>query len=304
MRMVLLGSALLLLVGAAMSAPGDLEDAYQKLRDAQAKNDPALVKKLAAETCALARKAIETPAPQDESEKETWNGMVENARRIELYTEYALYATAIQGTPATTVELLSALEEQNPKSQYLDAAYARYFLALNQTGAAAKIVPVAQRAVAHHPDNEDVLLVLADSALNANQSDRAANYASRLVDVLNKHGKPEGYSAADWERKRTAALGRAHWICGVVYSSQNKYTPADRELRAALPLIEGNEAMLSTAYFHLGVVNYQIGRLTNNKALVLEAAKFSDKAASMKGPYAQQAWKNAHIMRTEAVKMH
>lgn len=304
MRLFSFGSAFLLFVGAALAAPGDLEDTYQKLQDAQTKNDPALVKKLAAETCALARKAIASPAPESESEKEAWNATVENARRMELYTEYALYATAVQGKPATTVDLLSALEEQNPNSKYLDAAYAQYFLALNQTGAAAKIVPVAQKAVEHHPDNEDVLLVLADSALNASQSDRAVGYASRLVDVLNKHGKPEGLSAADWERKRTAALGRAHWICGVVYSSQNKYTPADRELRAALPLIQGNEAMLSTALFNLGVVNYQIGRLTNNKALVLEAAKFSDKAASMKGPYAEQAWKNAHIMRTEAVKMH
>jgi hypothetical protein len=56
--------------------------------------------------------------------------------------------------------------------------------------------------------------------------------------------------------------------------------------------------------FHLGVVNYELGRLTNNKPRVLEAAKFSDRAAAMNTPYAQQAWRNAQVMRTEALKMH
>ena len=65
-----------------------------------------------------------------------------------------------------------------------------------------------------------------------------------------------------------------------------------------------NAGMTAAALFHLGLVNYQLGRMTNNKPLVLEAAKFSDRAATMKSPYAQQAWRNAHAMRTEAQAMH
>lgn len=210
----------------------------------------------------------------------------------------------MQGKPATTVDLLSALEQQNPKSRYLDLAYARYLYALSQTGQSAKIPAIAEKAIEHHPDNEDLLLVLADTAMNRKQGDRALRYSTRLVSVLEKHPAPEGMSAADWQKKRAASLGRAHWIAGLIYSEQNKYSPADKELRAALPLIEGNEAMVAAALFNLGVVNYQLGRLTNNKARVLEAAKFSDRAAAMNSPFATQAWKNAHIMRTEAVKMH
>lgn len=304
MRLFSRSLLLVLFAGAVFAAPGELEDTFRKLQEAQKQNDPALVKKLAAETCALARKVIATPAPESEAEEQVWASTVENARLIEVNTEYALYVTAIQAKPETTVDLLSALEEQNPKSRYLDLAYARYLYALAQTGQSAKIPAIAEKAIEHHPDNEDLLLVLADTAMNRKQSDRALRYSTRLVSVLEKHPVPEGMSAADWKKKRAAALGRGYWIAGLIYTEQNKYSPADKALRAALPLIEGDESMTAAALFNLGVVNYQLGRLTNDKPRVLEAAKFSDRAAAMKSPFATQAWKNAHIMRTEALKMH
>jgi tetratricopeptide (TPR) repeat protein len=303
MRLSAIGVTVLLFVGPALPAPDDLEDAHRSLQEAQSKKDAALVKKLAAQTCALARKEISAPAPEGDNYKEAWTKRVTYARGVELHTEYALYATAVQGPPAITVELLSALEEQNPKSKYLEEAYARYFLALNQTGASAKILAVAEKAIAQFPDNEDLLRVLADTALSRKQNDRALRYASHLIAVLGKHPKPEGISAADWQRKRNASLGRGYWIAGIVQSEQNKYSAADKALRAALPLVEGDEGMMAAALFHLGLVNYQLGRLTNSRPLVLDAAKFSDRAAAMKSPYAQQAWRNAHIMRTEALKM-
>jgi hypothetical protein len=39
------------------------------------------------------------------------------------------------------------------------------------------------------------------------------------------------------------------------------------------------------------------------KSQVLEAAKFSEQCAAIKGPLADQSWRNAHAMRTEAEKM-
>jgi len=57
--------------------------------------------------------------------------------------------------------------------------------------------------------------------------------------------------------------------------------------------------MTAAALFHLGLVNYQLGRMTNNKPLVLEAAKFSD-GRDDEEPVRAAAWRNAHAMRTEA----
>jgi tetratricopeptide (TPR) repeat protein len=303
MRLSVIGFGVLLIAGALPALPGDLEDAYKNLKEAEAKKDPAQVKKLAGETCALARRDASLPAPVDDDEKEEWKNHVAYARDVETYTEYALFVAAIQAPPAAAADLLAALEQQNPKSKYLEDAYGRYFLALNQMGEASKIPAVAETALANFPDNEDLLLVLADSAMSNRQSDRALDYAGRLVAVLNNHAKPEGMSDSDWEAKRSAALGRGYWISGMVRSERSQFFEADRDLRAALPLIKGNDAMLAPALFSLGVANYQLGKTAKNKAQVLEGAKFSEQAAAIKSPLAAQASTNARAMRAEALKM-
>jgi tetratricopeptide (TPR) repeat protein len=302
MNLAVLSFAVFLAAPPPVIGPGDLETAFQNIKDAVAKKDAAQVKKLAAQTCALARETANAPAPQDEDEQEAWKNHVAFARDVELYTEYALYATAIQGPPETTVDLLAALEQQNPKSKYLADAYGSYFYALHQTGAAAKIPAIAEKAVANFPDNDDALLVLADTAMNRKQTDRALGYAKRLTAVLSRHPKPEGMSAGEWERKRSAGLGRGYWIAGVIEGEKGQYFDCDKDLRAALPLV-GNDTMKATALFYLGMANYQLGKMTMKKALVLEGMKFSQEAAKYQGPLAQQAWHNAMVMRDEAAKM-
>jgi hypothetical protein len=298
-----LSVALCLMAGSAVALADELDDAFQSLKQAETEKNAAQVKKLAAETHALASKVISAPAPESEDEKEVWKSRLAYAKDIDLHTEYALFVTAIQSPAATTVELLSALEEQNPKSKYLDQAYGNYLVALNQTGAAAKIPAIAEKGLASFPDNEDLLLFLAENAMTRQQPDRAVTYATRLTTALNRHSKPENLSAADWERKKTAALGRGYWIAGVIHGERNQYALADKELRAALPLIKGSDAMLAPALFYLGVCNYQLGKMTNDKKRVLEAAGFSDQAAAIAGPYQQQAWKNAQLIKTDAGRM-
>jgi hypothetical protein len=89
----------------------------------------------------------------------------------------------------------------------------------------------------------------------------------------------------------------------VIHGEKQQYMAADKDLRAALPLIKGNDAMMGPALFHLGVANYNLGKMTNSKAKVLEGAKFSEDCAKITGPYTEQAWHNASIMKTEASQM-
>ncbi len=303
MKLSCLSMALLLIAGPTVAFADDLSDAFANLKKAEESKDAAQVKKLAAEVHTLASKMIGAPAPESEDEKAAWNERLTYAKDVDLHSEYALFATAVQSPPATLIELVAALEEQNPKSKYLDQAYGAYLLALNQTGASAKILPIAEKGLANFPDNEDLLLYLAESSMTRKQPDRAAALATRLTSVMNRHSKPEGMSAADWERKRTAVLGRGYWMAGVIHGEQNQYMLADKELRAALPLIKGTDAMTAPALYWLGVSNYHLGKMTNSKKRVLEGATFSDQAAAIAGPYQQQAWKNAQIMKTEAGRM-
>ena len=303
MILSLVSLAVLLHAGPMKTDPEDLEAAFKNLQLAESTKDAAEVKRLSIQTAKLAREIIATPAPADSEDKEYWPKKVAWARDIELHTEYALYATALAAAPEVAVDLFTNLESQNPKSQYLDGAYASYFVALTKTGAAAKIPAVAEKALANFPENEDLLLLLADAAMNQKQADRAINYSGRLLTVLGKHSKPEGMPAADWERKRGAATTRAHWISGLMYAEKNNFYAADKDLRAALPAVQGNPAMLAPTLFYLGVSNYQLGKTYMRKAQVLEAAKFSKQAAAIPGALSQQAWRNAQVMQTEADRM-
>lgn len=296
----------LLLAGAAAIArttDDDIEETFKQLKAAEAAKDAALVKQFAVETCNLAKKRATEPPPENDAQKEWWAKHLVYLQDVQSHAEYALFSTAIQSPPAATVDLLSTLEQLNPASKYLDDAYPSYFFALSKTGAAAKIPAVAERALKNFPNNEDALVVMADSAMDRKQTDRAAVFAERAIAVLAKHPKPDGLPAADWERKRSLATGRCRWIAGVAHGEKGQHYEADRDLRAALPLIAGNDTMTASALFYLGVANYQLGAAMRDRARILEAAKFSDQAAAIKGPLSQHAWRNAQAMRAEAQKL-
>jgi tetratricopeptide (TPR) repeat protein len=293
----------LLSAGPMKSDPEDLENAFKSLQQAESTKDAAEIKRLSVLTAKLAREFIASPAPEGDEAKEIRTKRLAWARDIEVHTEYSLYATALTAAPAVAIDLFATLEQLNPKSKYMDIAYGSYFSALAKTGAAAKIPAVAEKALASLPENEDLLLVLADTAMNQKQTDRALNYAQRLVAVLGRHTAPEGIAVADWERKRAAAISRAHWIAGLMHCQKNSFFEGNRDLRAALPSVQGNQAMLAPTLFYLGVANYQLGKTYMRKAQVLEAVKFSEQAAAIPGALSQQAWRNAQIMKTEAGRM-
>jgi hypothetical protein len=268
-----------------------------------AKKDVAQVKKLATDAYAMTDKITKSAAPTSEVEKDDWTRRVAAAKELNLFADYALYATAVQAQPAETVELLSTLEQLSPKSKYMDEGYERYLYALHQTGADAKIPAIAENGIKNFPNNDDLLVVLTDSARTKNQTDRSLAYARRLVASLMKHPKPEDMSAADWDKKRNAELGHGYWTIGVITGTKNLYAESNKNLRAALPLIKGNDFMMGFALFYLGVDNYQLGLMTNNKAQVLEGAKFSEQAAAIPGDNAQQAYRNAAAMKDAANRM-
>ena len=292
-----------LMSGGTVNTPQDLDKSLESLKDAGANGDPAQVKALATQTYDLAKGVIATPAPANAADKKDWADQVDYAKSIELQADYVIYTRAIQGPAAVTVDLFSTLEQLNPASKYLDLGYGSYFYALRETGAAAKIPTIAEHAVAHFPANDAALLVLADSAMTRKQPDRAIAYADRLVAALNRKAKPEGESEAEWTRTKDTELGHGYWVAGLLRCEKGQYYQANENLRAALPLIKGSDAMMAPALFYLGLANYQLGKQTLNRAQIREAAKFSEQAAGYKGPLQDQAQHNALVMRQEADSM-
>ncbi len=304
MRLPLLAMTVCLLAGPAVAVADQLDDAFQSLKDAVTRKDATQVKKLAAELTPLVQEVTGSAAPTGEEEKKDWTERVTAAKRIGEYAEYALYVTATAApAPTDMADLIAALEKVNPCSKYLDVVYGPYLLALNKSGAGAKIPAIVEKALANFPDNEDLLLVMVETAMSRKQTDRALTFANRLTTVLTNHPKPEVLTAAEWDRKRTAGLARGYWVAGVIYGEKGNYKAADQKLRASLPLIKGNDAMMGPALFYLGMSNYQLGKMTLNKALVQDAAKFSEQASTIDGAYAEQARHNALVMKQEAARM-
>lgn len=278
----------------AEAKPDPLEQAFAQLKEAQTAKDPDRILKAAQALHAEAQKVIASKAPEDDTEKETWSKKVDYAKGMGEQIEYALYAAAIETQqPAQTVALLSALEQQNPKAKYLGDAYGHYLYALSKAGETARLGAVAEKALVHFPGNADLLAVMADQAMAKQQKPQAAGYADRLIVALGS--APKSAAAA-------AALTRAHWIAGVTKSELGQYPAADRHLRPIVANL-ADPNMKAAALFHLGLANYQVGKATNNKALMLEAAKYSDQCAALKSPFSQQAWKNSALIKQEAARL-
>jgi hypothetical protein len=274
MRIAVLSGVLVLAVGGSLLPTrllaDDLDDALAALKQAEPSKDAAKIKELAVAAHAVAKK-YEGPPPAD-ADKEAYAARAGYAKDVDHYSEYALYALAIQmrGDPKGATDLITTLEQQNPKSDYLEMP--------------------------------EALAIEADIAVSRKQTDRAIAIANRMIAAANRK-PPDGTSAADWERTKGITLGQAYFVIGTSNCERNKFVDSDKALRAALPYIKGNNAMMGPALFCLGVDNYNLANLTNSKAKMLEAAKFSDEAAAIPGPTQDQAYKNSIAMKQAADRM-
>jgi tetratricopeptide (TPR) repeat protein len=271
--------------------PQDVESAHECLNGAEAKKDPDAVKKWALQTSDAARKAAASPKPKDDDEVEGWKKRVEYAKQVDTYTEYSLYNTVLQtADPKKKIELGDALEQNSPQSQYLGQVRTAQFLAYQRLGDKENAVRVAEKAIEKDPNNEDMLLAAAEYYMNKKDAAKTLAYSTKATELMSAKPAPQGVAVADWEKKK----GLGYWMAGVTYSGQNKFPQADAALREALPYIKGNEHLMPSALFHLGLANYKSEK-------IIDALKFFEQCAALKSPFQLQAQKNIRAIRTQYV---
>jgi len=275
--------------------PLDAEHAHECLKAAESTKDPATVIQWSARASQICRKVAALPKPKEEDEVEDWKKRVEYAQQADTYTEYALYAAALQtNSPEQKVALGEEIERRNPDSKYYPQIAAQQFLGYTQLGQKDKAASVAEKIIAKEPENQDMLLAAADYYMNAKQHDKTLQYATKLTEVLASKPAPAGMSEADWTKKKDLMLGLGYWMQGVTYSLQNKFAPADAALRKALPLIESNKQLLPGALFYLGLANYKMEKIP-------DALKFFNQCAATPSPFQAQARKNIAAIRTQYI---
>jgi tetratricopeptide (TPR) repeat protein len=274
--------------------PEDAEAAHQGLKAAESRKDADQIRKWAALTSQTAQKIVSSPQPKAADEVADWKNRVDWANQVKLYADYSLYAAALQTSDFNKkIELIDALQAQNPQSEYLAKTAPLLFLAYRQTGANEKAIALAEKVLATDQSDEDMLLVVADHYLqNRRNPEKVHAYAAKIVEILNAKPAPEGVADADWQKRKSTVAGVAHYLNGKLYYTENAFAPADRELRAALPLIQDNPQLKPEVLFYLGVADFKLEKAQ-------DAANFNRECAALKSPYAATCAKNLTAIRTQ-----
>ncbi len=274
--------------------PDDLDAAHQNLKAAEAKKDPDLIRKWSNQTSQIARKVIQSPQPADADEVDAWKKRVDFARQLDTYTEYSLFSGATQTQdPRKRIELADALTARNPKSQYLPALAEIRFNSYRQLGDNAGALAAAEKTLETDQSSEDMLIFVANQYVEKKRDpDKVLAYSAKVVELMDTKPKPEGVSDDDWAKKKKTMSGLAHYMSGTTLFDQKKLAPADMELRAALPLVEGNDQLKAATLFYAGLANYQMKKIP-------DALKFNQQCAAIKSPFQAKAAENARVMRQQ-----
>src|SRR6185503_10907988 len=136
--------------------------------------------------------------------------------------------------------LAESLTALNPKSQYLPQVAEIQFNSYRQLGDNDKALAFGEKRLETDQSSEDMLAFVADQYVQKKLNpDKVIAYSAKLVEVMETKPKPQGISDEDWAKKKTTMLGLGHFMSGSTLFTQSKFAPADKELRAALPFVEG-----------------------------------------------------------------
>jgi tetratricopeptide (TPR) repeat protein len=265
--------------------PNDLDLSYNAIKAAEGKDDPEQVKKWAEHTADVAHKMTASgKAPADADEKAD----IDHAKEVGTYADYSLYAAALKSRDSkVVVELAETLEKVDPKSQYLWLVSQKYLGALGAKGCAS-----AARLAAADSKNAEALLFEADCSWRGARADGVISSANRALEALNSRPKVEGGGEG-------AKIGTANFFIGIGNAMQQRWGPANKALRAALPAVKGESIYEANALFSLGLANYTLGKALGDKSQMREGLHFFEQSAAIKSNVQDQASKNATLIRGE-----
>jgi hypothetical protein len=277
----------------------DLDSAHAALRAAEARKDADLMVKYAELSWDLATRTAGLKPPSDPEAAAEWKKQAEFAKDVLPYCEFLLYSVAKQTTdPARKAQVLHELEVRNAHSQYLEVA--RKEAQRLQVGAGEITVEAAEKGLVQDPDNEDMLMTMAEFYFSReSELSKSLSYSLHVLDALPRRSAPEGVNAEDFERKKAQYAGIANWMIGVIYAKDARYGLSDRYLRAALASIHEKPQLLAAAYYYLGYDNYAIAGEVHDRGRIQEAMKYNKLCVAMGGAYMQLAQKNIELIRNE-----
>lgn len=265
------------------NAPDAIDVGLNTIKAAEGKDDLEAVKAAAVKTGQIAQKLTAKPPADDDAKQ-----MAEHDKEVGRYAEYALYAAVLKSKdPKEVASLGEALEQANPKSQYLWLATPNYLTALGP-----KACATATKLAAADSKNAEAFLFEADCSWRGQRADGVVRGGTRALEALNSRPKVEGDNEA-------YKIGQANFYIGIGNAMQQRFGPANKALRASLGGIKGNPTMYANATFNLGLANYNLGKAIGDKGQMREGLKYFEESAAISSNVQQQASRNAMLIRSE-----
>ena len=192
------------------------------------------------------------------------------------YLEAAAYnAIVAEQDPAKRLAEIERFNTGFAGSQFVRPVVTLAVVTLTQMNDPARLAAFGDKAVASHPDDAQLLAVLANALAEdpgGSQLGKAAEYAQKAI-VASKN-------AANSQAQQVA--GAAHSALGYVLLRQEKLQPAVEELKTGSAMLKGNPGEQGAALFRLGYAYAKLNQASNAVASLTEAA-------ALDSPYQKQA---------------
>jgi tetratricopeptide (TPR) repeat protein len=195
----------------------------------------------------------------------------------------AAYNAADPAKKASYFERFAKLYAGTPEGgQALSMAAASYQQAQNR----AKMLDVANSALAKNPDNISMLLLLADDfSEKGEQLDKAESYAKKAAALTDTAKKPGNFSEEQWKQQLSVQKGLAYSILGQVSIEKKLNTQAVDYLSKAAPLLKSNPGSYARNQYRLGFAYLNLKKNVDAKQAFTEAASVD---SPYKGPAQQK----------------
>jgi tetratricopeptide (TPR) repeat protein len=188
----------------------------------------------------------------------------------------AAYNVSAPAKRAAYFERFGKMYQGSPEgSQALTIAAGAYQQAQNR----AKMLDVANNALAVDPDNIGMLLLLADDfSEKGEQLDKAEAYAKKAATLTDTAKKPDNVADDQWKQQLTVEKGWAFSSLGQVNMEKKLNAQAVDNLTKAAPLLKSNTLFYARNQYRLG---FAYINLKKNP----DATKAFTDAASVDSPY-------------------
>jgi len=165
-----------------------------------------------------------------------------------------------------------------------------YMMAYRMANNAGKAIEYGEKTVAADPNNLEAYNFLAYAyALGRTNSDKAADYAKKAIELAQQLKKPEGVSDDQFKQAQNNELGMAHLSLGyvtftrMVEAKSKKLGPAIDELKTAADLLEANPELQGQALYYLAYA-YESGYPANHRGAMDALSKAVTLQSSWKAP--------------------